>query len=106
MIKIYHEEMQSIYHFIQQSVYDLKRLTPYHDRIIVACPEYLIYFFKNYPVYEYRNQDTPFNELREYNIYGVKVQPHYANEIVVFFQDYHFNPEIFKPKIHIIKNEL
>ncbi|MEO6176959.1 MAG: hypothetical protein ABIP27_17530 [Flavobacterium circumlabens] len=106
MIKITREEMQSIYQFIFQSVYDLKLLTPYHDRIIVACPEFIIYFLKNYPKYEYRNQDTPFNELREYNIYGVKVQPHYANEVVVFYQDYHHNPEIYKPKIYIIKNEI
>lgn len=106
MIKITNEEMQSIYHFIRQSVYDFKHLTPNHNRIIIAIPDFMLYFLTNYPIYEYRGMDTPIKELSEYLFYGVKVQPHYANEIVVFYQDYHFNPEIFKPKIHIIKSKL
>jgi hypothetical protein len=105
MISITNAEMQSIYHFIRQSVYELKNLTSNHKGIIIAAPNYIFYFFKQYPMYEYRGLDVPENQLSENLFFGIKVQPHYQNEIVVFYQDYYYSPELFKPKIYTIKHD-
>lgn len=106
MINITNEQMQGIYQFLRKAIYEYKHhLTSDHKRIIIAMPNFLLYFLYQFPMYEYRN-GTPVNELSEYLFEGVKIQPHYTNEIVVFYEDYHFNPEKFKPQIHIIKNEL
>lgn len=105
MKRITNAEMQSIYHFIRQSIYELKNLTSNHEGIIIAMPNYMVHFFKQYPMYEYRGLDVPENQLMENLFCGVKVQPHYQNEIVVFYQDYYYSPELFKPRIHTIKND-
>jgi hypothetical protein len=101
--KITNVEMQNIYHFIRQSVYDLKHLTNSHRDIKVAIPSWILYLFKNYPMYEYRSLDTPRNQLSENLFCGIEVQPHFKNEIVVFYTDYHINPERFKPSIYEIQ---
>jgi uncharacterized membrane-anchored protein YitT (DUF2179 family) len=43
-----------------------------------------------------------------YNInkyFDIEVQPHYKDEVVVFFKDYHVNPESLKPMIYEIKTQ-
>ena len=102
-IEITNAEMQNIYHFIRQSVYELKHLTSNHENIIIAIPSLLMYCLKNYPMYEYRGLDVPENQLSENLFYGVKTQPHFNNEIVVFYSEYHCDPGLFKPRIHQIK---
>jgi hypothetical protein len=103
MISITNAEMQNMYYFIRQSVYELKHLTSDHKNIIIAVPSLILYFFKHYPMYEYRGLDVPVNELSENLFCGVKTQPHFNNEIVVFYTEYHCNPELFKPRIYQIK---
>lgn len=39
-------------------------------------------------------------------IYGAKIQPHFKNEVVVFYADYYKNPELFKPKILEVEFEV
>jgi hypothetical protein len=102
-LEMTNEEMQNIYHFIRQNVYELKYLTSDHKNIIVAIPSLVFYFFKHYPMYEYRGLDTPENELSENLFCGVKTQAHFNNEIVVFYTDYYRNPELFNPRIYQLK---
>lgn len=102
-IELTNAEMQNIYHFIRQSVYELKHLTSNHEKIIIAMPNLIVYFFKNYPMYEYRGLDVPENQLSENLFCGVKTQPHFNNEIVVFYADYYINPEFYKPRIYQVK---
>ena len=45
-------------------------------------------------------------QLVEINKYfDIEVQPHYKDEVVVFFKDYHVNPESLKPMIYEIKTQ-
>lgn len=96
-------EMQNIDHFIRQSVHDLKHLACDHENIIIAMPSLVLYLFKRYPMYRYRGLETPENELSENLFYGVKTQPHFNNEIVVFYAYYYKNPELLKPRIYQLK---
>lgn len=34
---------------------------------------------------------------------GVNMQSHFKDEIVVFYEDYYFDDELLKPKIHEIR---
>ena len=102
-IELTNAEMQNIYYFIRKSVYELKHLTSNHENIIIAMPSLLMYCLKNYPMYEYRGLDVPENQLSENLFCGVKAQPHYNNEIVVFYSDFYINPEFFKPRIYQLK---
>lgn len=72
------------------------------DKIMIMLPNWFFNFFSWF-LRESFNRDE-FHHLKQ-RFEGIKTQPHYADEIVVFFEDYHFNPDRFASKTHIIKFE-
>ena len=103
MKKVTNQEMQEIFNFIRQSVYEFKELNFNGEEIIIALPNWLICFFQHYPMYEYRGFDVPVEQFNEYLFFGIKTQPHYTDEIVVFYKDFHYCPDKDTYKIHLIK---
>lgn len=100
--KITREELNNILDFIRNEVYRLKWETNTPDKILIMLPNWFLEVFLM-SLRESFNRDE-FHYLKQ-RFEGVKTQPHYADEIVVFFEDYHFNPERFSPKIHLIQIE-
>ena len=103
MKKITHQEIQEIYNFIRQSVYELNRLTPNNDEIVIALPSWLIYLFQHSPIREYRGIDVFPERIMEYVFMGIKTQPHYTDEIVVFYKEFQYCRDTTTYKIHQIQ---
>lgn len=101
--QISYHELDNIYNFIRESIYDLNRLGCQTHEIVIAIPNW----FKEL-LFCYNKQRFPtftWNDSNQVLFFGVKIQYHYTDEIVVFFQDYHFDRETFKAVIHVIKFE-
>ncbi len=99
---ITNQELNEILDFIRNEVDRLKWETNTPDKILIMLPNWFLEYF----IFSLRNifHRDEFHYLKQ-RFEGIKTQPHYTDEIVVFFEDYHFNPERLSPKIHIIKFE-
>lgn len=100
--KISNQEIEAISDFIRRSVYEFKALGLSGDDIVISIPNWIKYCYRYYI-----RSENSFNEARaEWRLfYGIVTQPHYANEVVVFFKNNHNNHEKFTPKIHVIQFE-
>lgn len=101
---ITHAQVNEMLLFIEHEMYKLKHELRgcYHDKIVILIPNWIKPFFNMYlrSVYNF-GQPYPF----AVKIYGIRTQPNYNDEIVIFYEDYHLNPERFKPAIYTIKFE-
>jgi hypothetical protein len=106
MKKISNIEIEHIFRFVRDEVYKHKRqLRPYEwNKITVALPDWLAYFILDSPRVVVNDSGLPHDRYPS-SFYGVKRQPHYKDEIVVFYDDFHYNPELFKPSIYQFKIE-
>lgn len=101
---ITHAQVNEILRFIEHEIYKLRHELrgSYYDEIVVLIPNWIKPFFDIY----LRAKISFWNsQLLELKIYGIRTQPNYTDEIVVFYQDYYRNPERFKPAIYTIKFE-
>lgn len=98
-------ELDNIDNFIREKLYDLNAIGCRTHKIIIGIPNWLKELIV---VYNREKFSRPFmDDQKQLWYFGSKVQPHYSDEVVVFFENYHYDPERFKPAIHKInfKNE-
>jgi hypothetical protein len=95
-------EILAIHNFLMSAIYDFKAMNCQSDELIISMPNWLQELLRWRPMIKYLD----YNELMslEYFKYAnIKTQPHYIDEVVVFFKDYHLNPEKLTPRIYEIK---
>lgn len=102
-MQISREEINKIVNFIQRAIFDLKRKTNKRDDIIIAMPAFFeeayCRLFACYPPLDledniYQIQIRPF--------FGCETQPHFKNEIVVFYKHFYYDEELLAPHVHQI----
>ncbi|MFV8351576.1 hypothetical protein [Flavobacterium sp. XS2P14] len=100
--KITIKELENILDFIKNEVDRLKWETNTPDKILIMLPNWFLEVFL-LSLRGLYNRDE-FHYLKQ-RFEGIKTQPHYADEIVIFFEDYHINPSFFTPAIYTINFE-
>lgn len=96
-------EIDNILHFVRLKSLDLQKyynIQP--EKIIVAIPNWIVYVIMDAPMYKINYSPYP-DKWADWTLCGVKKQPHYKDEIVVFFENYHYDPERFMPQVYEIK---
>lgn len=98
--KIEKHELDNIDRFIREKLYDLNAIGCRTPELIIGIPNWskelmVIYNMKKFPI-SFRG------DQKQLWYFGAKVQPHYLDEVAVFFENYHFDPDRFKPAIHEI----
>jgi hypothetical protein len=105
MLKVTLEEIDNIQRFIQNESFRLKYNLPnyQHDKIVVSLPSWLLIFIKM-AIRETLSSNAIFSSDKTEPIffYGCRVQFHYTDEVVVFYEDYYLNRELYKPGIYQI----
>jgi len=104
-MKISKQEIEQIANFVHSAVRELKHKTMDHDKIIVCMPFYLTEFFRREVIWPPDSMWHNPEKVAIKRFYNCKVQPHYANEVVVFYEYFYLNPEHYQPKIHTITYE-
>lgn len=96
------EVLEEIATFIGEELFRLKGKLQYLDidKTVVSMPDWLLQMFQAY--FRTTVSYSERQELLASHFYGSKIQSHFKNEVVVFYRDYHMNPELFEPKIYII----
>lgn len=101
---IQREELDAIHHFIRLAIYDFHKMNCQSHELIICLPNWLQRIMRYYPmtigVTLEQSQDLNFSRF-----YDIEVQPHFKNEVVLFFKEYHINPDYFTPAIHVISFE-
>lgn len=97
------KEMNSIYLHIQNSIFDLQSAFVFKKEIAILMPDWLKGIMQRNPLVIYAGFSD--KETIDARYAGIKVYPHYQDEVVVFFKDYHVNTNMFKPMIYQIKTE-
>lgn len=74
------------------------------DELIISLPNWLQQLLRSYPMVNH--VDYNMKMILEHSKYfDIKIQPHFTDEVAVFFKDYHHDPSFFTPAIHIINFE-
>lgn len=96
------ETLNEITIFIGEELFELKSKLKHQDidKVVITMPDWLLQIFKAYfrTTVSYSEEE----KLLESFFYGSRVQPHFKNEVVIFYRDYHMNPKLFEPKIYAI----
>lgn len=100
-----HDEIRAMMHFIEYEINKLKMQLNHPDqsKIVIMLPNWITMFFVLYNREQIYNYQIP---LADFRFFGVKTQPNCLDEIVVFYEDYHYDPERFKPAIYLIRFEI
>jgi hypothetical protein len=105
MLKVTLEEIEEIHCFIRREEHRLKCNIPcsQHDKVIVSLPSWLLIFIKM-AISEALSSHAIFSldETKPMFFYGCKIQFNYTDEVVVFYEDYYLNRELYKPGIYQI----
>lgn len=101
-MKISKTTIEEITSFIGRESFELKAKLKHEDsnKVVVAIPDWLFSIFKYY--YNINVSGLPELEGSLSYFYGCRIQPHFKDEVVVFYQDYHLDPKLFEPKIYTI----
>lgn len=105
MKEISTEELQEITDFIQTEQLRLKELLRHSsvDSITILMPNWLVQTFKYHFYTNVKSVDPILNSAGSTDyFFGCEVKPHYKDEVVVFYKDYHINPKFLEPKIYTI----
>ncbi|MFV8370849.1 hypothetical protein [Flavobacterium sp. LB2P74] len=97
-------EILAIHHFLRSAIYDFHAMNCQSDELIISLPNWLQIILRSYPMVNYIDHNAAIL-LTHSKYFDIKIQPHYSDEVVVFFKDYHINPSFFTPFIHIINFE-
>ncbi|WP_281233485.1 hypothetical protein [Flavobacterium gelatinilyticum] len=102
-MQISKQEIDKISNFIQRAILDLKQKNVKRDDIIIAMPCFFEAAFSRlfscYPPPDYDH-----NRLRiaVHPFFNCFTQPHFKNEIVVFYKYYYYDEAYFIPHVHTI----
>lgn len=97
-------EILAIHHFLRSAIYDFHAMNCQSDELIISLPNWLQIILRSYPMVNYTDHNAAIL-LTHSKYFDIQVQPHFKDEIVVFFKDYHINSGFFTPAIHIINFE-
>ncbi|MDI1306419.1 MAG: hypothetical protein PSX42_16455 [bacterium] len=97
-------EILAIHNFLRSAINDFHAMNCQSDELIISLPNWLKFILRSYPMVNYVDHNTAIM-LEHTKYFDIKIQSHYKDEVVVFFQDYHINPSFFTPAIHIINFE-
>ena len=104
--KIEKYELLHIHNFLQGAIYEFQKMNVRSNELLITLPNWLKYILRSYPMQYAVTSYEEVAQLVEINKYfDIEVQPHYKDEVVVFFKDYHVNPESLKPMIYEIKTQ-
>jgi hypothetical protein len=95
-------EILAIHNFLMCAIYDFHAMNCQSDELIISMPNWLQQLLRWHPIIKYLDYNEPMS-LEHSKYADIKTQPHYSDEVVVFFKDYHINPQSFSPKIHLIQ---
>jgi hypothetical protein len=100
------EEINKVHNFVLNSIYEFLKLNVQSSELIICLPNWLKHLLLRYPMH----YSVPFSHNYDPRIifeiekfFDVSTQPHYKDEVVVFFQNYHLGNEKFSPRIYEIK---
>ncbi|MGM8362115.1 hypothetical protein ACSV4D_09395 [Flavobacterium sp. ARAG 55.4] len=102
--KITLEELDAIHNFIRESRHHFEYMGCRACELMICIPNWLKIVLINYPLVDYISYH-PSAEIERRKLYDFEIRPHYTDEVVLFFKDYHINPDYFKPAIHVIQFE-
>jgi hypothetical protein len=104
--KIEKHELLKIHNFLRSAIYEFKEMNIRSNELLITLPNWLKHILRSYPMQIAVSSYLEPVQLYEINKYfDIEVQPHYKDEVVVFFKDYHVNPENLKPMIYEIKTQ-
>jgi hypothetical protein len=97
-------ELLKIYNFLCSAIYEFKEMNIRSNELLITMPNWLKHILRSYPMQYAVPSDLEPVQLYEINKYfDIELQLHYKDEVVVFFKDYHVNPERLQPMIYEIK---
>lgn len=99
-------ELLKIHNFLRSTIYEFKEMNIRSNELLITLPNWLKHILRSYPMQYAVPSDLEPVQLYEINKYfDIEVQPHYKDEVVVFFQNYHLGNEKFSPRIYEIKTQ-
>lgn len=97
-------EILAIHNFLMNAIHDFYAMDCDSDDLIISLPNWLQQLLRWQPIHKYLDFNDAMS-LEDSKYADIKTQPHYSDEVVVFFKDYHIHPEKLAPKIHTINFE-
>lgn len=97
-------EILALHNFLMDAIHYFITLNCQSDELIISLPNWLQQLLRSYPMVSHLDDNLKMI-LEHLKYFDVKIQPHYTDEVVVFFKDYHIHPEKLAPKIHTINFE-
>jgi hypothetical protein len=97
-------EILAIHNFLMGAIDEFSASNCKSDDLIISIPNWLHQLLRSYQMRNYLDYNRVM-ALEHSKYFDVKIQPHYSDEVVVFFKDFHINPNFFPPAIHTINFE-
>lgn len=77
-------EILAIHNFIREAIYGFNAMNCHPDELIISLPNWLQQLLRSYPMVNHL--DYHMKMILEHSRYfDIKIQPHYSDEVVVFF---------------------
>jgi len=95
-------EILAIHNFLMGAINDFHAMNCRSNELIISMPNWLQQLLHWRPIINYLDYNEPMS-LDHSKYADVKIQPHYSDEVVVFFKDYHQISEYIMPRIYKIK---